>query len=223
MIIAPTCRVAFAGPLFYLLTFSFLFSATEDTFKDIQITLPTNMKGWSGKRPAGGPTITYHVKGFSFMSSTAGAISSSYTWSFSSPPTLAEARSDPFKLVQYELYLIKTRAHAEQMKLVDPATAANTLAILNRADLVKQTEDNFADKTGGGMLLAYEDQETILIYYYVEGGPKKLPFMERVKRDHGFYVLEPTDPAPDDNRPINFFTAFYDTFTGVSNDIQVTR
>ncbi len=198
------------------------FSGVPDDFKDIQVTLPANMKGWSGERPTSGSTVVYHLKGISFMSNNAGQIASNYLWNFSSPPKLSEALSDPFKLIQYELYLTKEGRHADVMKLVDPSTSLETLATLNRPDVVKETHDNFSDRTGGGMLLAYEDKGTILIIYYLQSGTKRLPGEDRVRLVNNSYVLVPDNPSANDNRPTNFFTAFYDTFAGFSNDIEVT-
>lgn len=199
-----------------------VFGAIPDSFKDIGIVLPTKMKGWSGKRPDGS-SITYHVSGISYMASTDGSISSKYTWNLMSPPTLTEAQSNPFKMVQYVACLLKKGDHAGMMKLVDSTTDPKTIAILNRPDLVRAELDAYTDKTEGGMFVGFQqDDSTVIIYYYLQSTSDKLLQMDRLKKLNGLYVLEPSDSNPKDNRPINIFTALYDTLKGISKDIQIT-
>jgi hypothetical protein len=198
-------------------------AAAEDSFKDLQIDIPVSMKGWSGGRPQGGPIITFHVKGLSYMTSIDGKISSNLTWNLEPPITRTEAQSDPFKLVRYMAYLMKTGDHAALMNIVDPATSAKTLAFLNRLDVIKQDNANYGAFTRGGILWGFEEKNSaIAVFYYLEGPSNRTLAMERVKKVNDLYLMEPEAPKPDDDREINFFTAMYDTFNGLSKDITVT-
>jgi hypothetical protein len=186
--------------------------------------LPTNLKGWSGKRPLTGPTISYSLQGVGFMTHTAaGQLSSRYERSIALPPTLAEAQSDPLLMLCYSVFVHKTGMQADLMGLVDPSTDASTLATLNRPDLVKESKDALANERTIKMLMLYQEPDgCLLIYYYLESPTGRTVQMEREKEINGVWYLEPNDADENDNRPINFFTAFYDTVNGISNDINVT-
>ena len=193
-----------------------------DDFKDIQITLSTKMKGWSGKRPDGS-SITYDVNGVSYM--TADGTSSSRTWNISEPVMLAEARLDLFKMVEYEVYLSKKGEHAEVIKLLDPGTDPKTVAELNRPDVIKGSEEQYKDKTIGGILFAFQQDTAgdILVCYYLQGPSGKILQMDSVKKLNGSYVLvaEALSPPPDGLQTINIFTALFDLFHGSPGEIQV--